>query len=141
MFKAFLSLIVNIVEGLLRHLHFIGIGPIIESFEELAEVCPPLSVHMSCVEPAVKLRDYFHQAIRYSLGISVELFRSVEVGRLQLVICWPHDSPRAEQAKRLAQEACHVLDYEYAAVVLVSLLGHGQPLAIEGVQGFLIRLT
>ena len=114
---------------------------ILESFEEVAELCPPVSEHMSCVEPAVKLRGCFHQAILFSLVIFVELLCSVKVGRLQLVICWPHDSPRAEQAKRLAQEACHVLYYEYAAVVLVSLLGHGQPLAIEGVHSFLIRLT
>ena len=57
------------------------------------------------------------------------------------MICRPHDSPRAEQSKRIAQEACYVLDYEYAAVVLVELLGHGQPLAKEGIQGILIRLT
>ena len=38
-------------------------------------------------------------------------------------------------------EASHVLNHKETAVRVVELLGQGQPLTIEGVQNFILRLT
>ena len=73
------------------------IVPIFESFEEVAELCPPVRDHMVCVEPAVKLLVCFNQAILLSLGISVELFTFVEVDTLQVVSIFASDAPSADQ--------------------------------------------